>query len=47
MGREPDMEANEHYREVGVPEGFFAGVSFVGDDREIELNRRTMEDILL
>ena len=47
MGREPDMEANEHYREVGVPEGFFAGVSFVGDSREIELNRRTMEDILL
>ena len=47
MGREPDMEAGEHYREVRVPEGFFAGVSFAGDDRTVELKRKTMEDILL
>ena len=46
MGTEPDMKTGEHYREVRVPEGFFAGVSFEGEDRDAVLFRRKIEDLI-
>ena len=46
MGREPDMETGEHYREISVPEGFFAGISFEGEGRDAVLFRRKIEDLI-
>ena len=43
---EPSMAGGEQYRELRVPEGFFAGVSFGGEDRDTVLCRRRLEDLL-
>lgn len=43
---EPSMAGGEQYRELRVPEGFFAGVSFGGEDRDAALFRRKIEDLI-
>ena len=47
MREELPMEESEQYRELSVPEGFFAGVSFSGEDRDIKFHRRRIEDLIL
>lgn len=46
MRSESPMVKGEQYRELRVPEGFFAGVSFGGEDRDTVLCRRRLEDLL-
>lgn len=43
---EPPMVGGEQYRELRVPEGFFAGVSFGGEERDAVLFCRKIEDLL-
>ena len=43
---EPSMAGGEQYRELRVPEGFYAGVSFGGEDRDAALFRRKIEDLI-
>ena len=47
MRDELPMEKGEQYRELRTPEGFFAGVSFSGEDRDIKFHRRRIEDLIL
>lgn len=46
MRSEPSMAGGEQYRELRAPEGFFAGVSFWGEDRDAVLFRRKIEDLI-